>query len=286
MINNFGGFYRTEIYVHEARMLGGDVQAPCINNSRYLTRIVGKTIYLGFVHMSELKDKTVGRIADERKAEGAFASLADFVSRVPVSLEQVRLLIRVEAFRFTGKSKKTLLWEAHSLMAQTKAVTETRELFQVGTPDYELPELEESAYDDAMDEFEILGFPLSNPFALVRQLPPQTCTARQLPDRVGEQVTLNGYLVNIKQTQTARGQHMHFGTFLDTEGYFIDTVHFPPVSKQYPFRGNGCYSLSGIVEEEFGFASIHVSEMHKLHYQHEPENPALAFQPVSRSKRH
>jgi DNA-directed DNA polymerase III PolC len=32
-INNFGGFYRTELYVHEARMHGGIIQAPCINHS-------------------------------------------------------------------------------------------------------------------------------------------------------------------------------------------------------------------------------------------------------------
>ena len=30
-INNFGGFYRTEFYVHEARMLGARIEAPCVN---------------------------------------------------------------------------------------------------------------------------------------------------------------------------------------------------------------------------------------------------------------
>ena len=33
VINNFGGFYRTEVYVHEARMAGAAVYAPCINRS-------------------------------------------------------------------------------------------------------------------------------------------------------------------------------------------------------------------------------------------------------------
>jgi DNA-directed DNA polymerase III PolC len=35
VINNFGGFYRTEYYIHEARMSGATVLPPCINQSLY-----------------------------------------------------------------------------------------------------------------------------------------------------------------------------------------------------------------------------------------------------------
>ena len=51
VINNFGGFYRTEVYVHEARMQGGKIHAPCINHSLYLTRITGEDIYLSLIHI-------------------------------------------------------------------------------------------------------------------------------------------------------------------------------------------------------------------------------------------
>lgn len=37
VINNFGGFYNTELYIHEARMCGARIEAPCVNKSRYLT---------------------------------------------------------------------------------------------------------------------------------------------------------------------------------------------------------------------------------------------------------
>jgi DNA polymerase-3 subunit alpha len=33
VINNFGGFYRTGIYVQEALKAGAKVEAPCLNNS-------------------------------------------------------------------------------------------------------------------------------------------------------------------------------------------------------------------------------------------------------------
>ena len=45
VLNNGGGFYKAEFYIHEARMLGAQIEAPCINNSFSLNRIKGKTIF-------------------------------------------------------------------------------------------------------------------------------------------------------------------------------------------------------------------------------------------------
>ncbi len=59
---------------------------------------------------------------------------------------------------------------------------------------------------------------------------------------------------------------MQFGTFLDYEGEWIDTVHFPPVAKQYPFRGKGIYKLMGRVVEEFGFYTLEISGMERMAY--------------------
>ena len=56
---------------------------------------------------------------------------------------------------------------------------------------------------------------------------------------------------------------MHFGTFLDFDGDFIDTVHFPPVAAKYPFRGKGIYTITGKVMIEFDCVSIEVSCMER-----------------------
>ncbi len=84
VINNFGGFYRTEFYVHEARMLGANIHAPDINRSDYLSNISGKDIYLGFVHIADLEKNVADKILAEREANGAFSSLADFMKRVEI----------------------------------------------------------------------------------------------------------------------------------------------------------------------------------------------------------
>lgn len=57
---------------------------------------------------------------------------------------------------------------------------------------------------------------------------------------------------------------MYFGTFLDRDGHFIDTVHFPPIAVKYPFRGKGIYAITGKVLEEFGCINIEVVSLYKL----------------------
>ena len=63
---------------------------------------------------------------------------------------------------------------------------------------------------------------------------------------------------------------MQFGTWLDRDGYFIDSTHFPPVAAKYPFRGRGVYELFGKVVEEFDFYSLELIAMRKLEYVHDP----------------
>jgi len=104
VINNFGGFYRTEFYFHEARMNGAQIELPCVNKSEYLTTIYEDQIYIGFVHLKSLETKVGQQIAIERNRNGEFRSLNNFFTRVALGLEQVRILIRIGAFRFTGKT--------------------------------------------------------------------------------------------------------------------------------------------------------------------------------------
>jgi DNA polymerase-3 subunit alpha len=70
-------------------------------------------------------------------------------------------------------------------------------------------------------------------------------------------------LVTRKETKTARGDRMAFGNFVDLRGEFIDTVHFPDVARQYPFRGRGVYKLTGKVTEEFECLSLEIEKMER-----------------------
>ena len=156
------------------------------------------------------------------------------------------------------------MWEIYSLINPQKEKETSKELFEVQTPKWQLPELTSNRFDDAFDEIELLGFSLGSPIDILKDKSPVTLTAKELNNHINETVSIVGYLVNVKNTSTSKGERMCFGTFTDTEGRWIDTVHFPPTIKNYPFVGPGCYLLKGKVTVEFDFMSIEISEMHRL----------------------
>lgn len=264
VINNFGGFYRTEYYVHEARMHGAEIIAPHINKSNYLTCIEGIKIYLGFIHVAEMEQNTAENILLERNKNGTFINLTDFMKRVAISLDQLRLLIRVGAFEFTGRTKKQLLWDIHSIMGDDKKTHTEKELFEPEYKTYEMPELYHNERDDALDEMQLLGFPLCSPFSFIKNMPNTTMKAKDLAQHIGKNISIVGYLVTVKYTRTKHKDEMLFGTFIDTEGRFFDTTHFPKIAKEFPLRGKGCYLIHGRVASEFNFCSIDVARLEKL----------------------
>lgn len=272
VINNFGGFYHSWVYVNEARRCGCTIHMPCVNESRNSTSIQGSNVYLGFVHVKDIEGGLVSALEEERGRGGKFRSLEDFIGRVRVTLDQLLILIRIDAFRFTGKSKKELFWEAHMLLGKSDKPCE-RVLFGMPRKDFVLPQLEKSLIEDAYDEIEMIGFPVSmSSFDMLQTRFRGEIMARNLYSHVGKKVRMVGDLVTIKNVHTVKGEWMHFGCFLDAEGEFFDTVNFPNSLKKYPFRGYGIYLVLGEVTEEFGFPSITVEKMARLPRIPDPRN--------------
>jgi DNA polymerase-3 subunit alpha len=67
VLNNFGGFYKTQDYVHEARMLGARIEAPCVNRSLHLNSIFEQSIFLGFILLHQLEKRSAEQILLARK---------------------------------------------------------------------------------------------------------------------------------------------------------------------------------------------------------------------------
>jgi DNA-directed DNA polymerase III PolC len=271
VINNFGGFYRTWVYFNEARRWGATIHLPCVNRSGYKTSITGKDIYIGFIHLQNLEQEVAGMIIEERDRNGAFRSLEDLLQRVPVGLEQAIILIRINALRFTGKSKKALLWDAHLILGNQKKKDPMRELFPVRKREFRLPELEQTALENTYDELELLGFSVTIPaFELLQTSFRGEVMARHMLEHLGRKVRMLGNLVTIKYVRTRHRQWMNFGTFLDAEGEFFDVVNFPDSLKHFPYKGQGIYLIYGLITEEFGFPGMTVEKMAKLPYRPDP----------------
>ncbi|MEZ4739619.1 MAG: DNA polymerase III subunit alpha [Flavobacteriales bacterium] len=312
--NNFGGFYRTEFYLHEAKRAGATIEAPCINRSEELCSLLRSdheranpqplqpstpnTIYLGLGNIKSLNSEVVQLVLNERRRKGPFTDLQDLIRRVPLHVEQARILIRVGALRFTGKSKPGLLWELTLMHRGPSNASTDGDLFITKIEEPKLPELKHYPLADAYDELELLGFPLRDPFTLVEYDPaaqlaivgrdgrlmgrvgdpqpstsnpqPTTIAAKDMPAHKGKRVTMLGYMIHVKTTTTNSGSYMSFGSFIDPAGDFWDSTQFPSVAARYPFRGRGVYILNGYVEEEFGHCSLRTERVEKLPWKPDP----------------
>ncbi|MGV3597102.1 MAG: DNA polymerase III subunit alpha [Bacteroidota bacterium] len=265
VINNFGGFYSTWVYVHEAIKAGVTMHLPCVNNSDWLTNLNGDDAYLGFIHVKGLEQGVAERIITERFYNGVYKDFEDFATRTKAPLEQLLLLIRVGALRFTGQGKRTLQWDAHLLTGHIDTAPDVRCLFETKAKKFELPVLEHSIVEDAYDEMELLGFSLSmSAFDLVEIPQKGLITAQELKANAGRTVSIAGNFVAPKPVRTVHGQEMAFAAFLDKNGAFFDTVHFPDSLKYYPIHGKGVYQIIGKVVLDFEYPCIEVRRLKKL----------------------
>ncbi|PWL33092.1 MAG: DNA polymerase III subunit alpha [Fluviicola sp. XM-24bin1] len=302
-INNYGGFYRTELYVYEARLFGATIKPPCINTSNLYTKLKGTDIYLGFHLLHSFDTKTATMIMRDREINGPYEDLDDILERIPISMEQIVILIRVNALRFTGKDKRTLLWEAHvKWNKESQKDILMADLFRVKPKEFEIPALQNSWQEDAFDQMELLGFSIYSPFNLILEeekkrmeelrasrasapdsqsdkpraealeahtptstaAEPPYVLAKDLPKFDGKEVWIMGHYIHAKRTTTSGGEHMFFGTFLDEEGNWLDTVHFPEVAQKYRFRGGGVYKVKGKVTIEYEALIVEASYMEKM----------------------
>ena len=268
VINNFGGFYSRELYFLELLKTGGEIKAPCVNNSDQYTNIRGNEVYVGFIHIKKLQSKLVEIIIEERNINGPYLHLQDFIERTNIGLEQLNTLISIGALRFTGKSKKRLLWEANFLQKKNQPELHIgKSLFEEEPIEFALPELIDNPLDDLYDELEIMGFTLSNPFYLVDDDTSKYILSGDFKNHIGKIVTCLVYFIAHKHVVTKNNDAMYFGTFVDKNLDWIDTVHFPDVAKKYPINNSGFYRIKGKVVEDFGVESIEVQTMFKVGYK-------------------
>ena len=181
------------------------------------------------------------------------------------------ILIKIGSFRFTKHNKTQLLWEVHFLLNKKGSGIKPGLLFYTEEKKFELPILEYNILEDAYDEIEYIGFPVSvSYFDLLKTKFRGEINSSQLAESIGKKVKMLGQLVTIKYVYTKKREIMHFATFIDVQGEFFDTVHFPDSLKNYPFRGNGMYLILGEITHEFDFPSITVEKLAKMPIKSDP----------------
>jgi len=85
-------------------------------------------------------------------------------------------------------------------------------------------------------------------------------------------VRMVGDFVFDKPVHTKNGKYLRFGTFLDVEGNFSDTVDFPPSLKNFPLNKSGVYLVKGKVVLDFGYSGIEVQKIGLMPLKPDPRN--------------
>ncbi|MDR2272060.1 MAG: DNA polymerase III subunit alpha [Sphingobacterium sp.] len=273
VLNNYGGFYNMMVYVNEAKRAGAELMLPCVNESMLRTSIQGKQVYLGFDCILNLEGKLAERITAERLLHGEYTSLENFTLRTGAPLEQLIILIRCGAFRFTGIGKKELLWEAHLLSSDKRKEHTSALLFENMMAKPVLPKLESHFLEDLYDEIQLFGFCISGSlFDIAKSEYRGDINGKDLKGAEGRIVRIVGVLVTYKVVPTKNGSIMKFGTFLDVEGNFFDSVHFAPSLKKYPLYSSGLYLIEGKVVLDFGCPAIEVIKCGRMPMQADPRS--------------
>jgi len=272
VLNNGGGFYSVEHYLHEAQQQGATICPPCINNSDHPNRLIGTSIYLGFGYLKNLETFTVQRMLSERQLNGSYSSLDDFIDRVTISIEQLTILIRIDAFRFTQQAKTELLWQAIFKLNADGVKSQQSKLFKIQHKEFKLPKLNSNWIENAYDEMELLGFPLCNYFNLVHGDMANGINASQMKDHINQEVLIYGSLVTTRFNKTSQGKLMRLSTFIDKNGDYFDAVHFTDVVEKYPVNGLGVYACYGRITDRFDFYSMSVVWSRKAAILPDPRN--------------
>ena len=256
VISNQGGFYSACAYVSEARRMGLAILPPDVNASDWAYAGEGDRLRIGLMQVKTLQKGLGERIVQERKQGGPYRSFEDFRRRIDPHPTQARALIRAGCCdSLAGElTRPALLWRLYA-----------EERYRDGP----LPVPEEYTESKKLaHEIVSLGFltsrhPLTCYRDSIERLRP--VPASQIHRYIRRRITMVGWLVTEKPVETKTGQAMEFVTFEDTTALY-DATLFPHVYRRCHqlLASTRAYVVRGLVEEEFGVATVTVSELQPL----------------------
>ncbi|BCG45747.1 Error-prone repair homolog of DNA polymerase III alpha subunit [Citrifermentans bremense] len=257
VISNQGGYYSPFAYISEGRRLGLAILPPDINESEYHYTGKEKTLRVGLMQIDGLTRDGADRLLKERREQGPFASFKEFLHRARLQRADAERLVKAGCFdALEGEEKRpALLWELLHFQQQATAL-----LFEQKT---ELPH--PPPYDAQLvlrQEVEALGFLVSrHPLALYKEQwqRHRPIKASELIRHSGKWVTMVGWWITTKTVEDKHGRPMEFISFEDVTSIF-DATFFPDVYARFcrKLSQRRPYLLKGIVEEEFGVATLRV----------------------------
>ncbi len=238
---------RIAFLVDECKSMNLQILPPNVNESaQNFTKAGEKTIHFGLNAIKNVGHNVVSSIVEERKANGEFKSVADFVERVQskdLNKKSLESLIKCGALDNFGERNQLLagMEQMLNLARETQRARQNGQISlfggqsKISIPSFKLPQTKPADKKDRLGwEKELLGLYISehplkdyqNQLSRIT-IPFQALSKRQ----VGHRISIGGVVNKIQKVTTRSGQPMLFVEIEDMTGR-IETLVFPTVLEQ------------------------------------------------------
>jgi DNA polymerase III alpha subunit len=256
VLSNGGGYYSAAVYIQEIRRLGLAILLPCINKSIYEYTGSGNTVRIGLLAIKNLRRSSAEVVVEERKANGEYKSLKDFLVRTHAGFEDTVHLIKCGAMDCFGvgrpdmlrqldiyvKYRRILDRQNESLFADEELELEHKVISGINYTLEEKCLAEMKAFD-----YMVSRHPLQFYEGWINN---STVTkAIDIPKMHGKHVKMIGWFMTAKRIKTKSGKIMKFLSLEDLTDTF-EAVLFPETYAKYAEKtmSFGPYLVEGKVD--------------------------------------
>ncbi|RRG17710.1 DNA polymerase III subunit alpha [Weissella viridescens] len=245
-------------YIAEAREVGVTIQGPSLNQSwqGYSVNQQGQ-LQMGLASILGLRRDFRAAILDARKQLGGFKDLTQFIGSLPNKyrkVEQLEPLVYAGALDDFGYNRRSILESLQGYLDAVGLAGDSMSLFETLTP--KVRQLDEFPTEERLaHEYDTLGVYLSGHPIEAYLGQPHTDINSLVAGL--DQVTLIGYVQNVKVIRTKKGDQMAFVDVMDLTGTISITV-FPKLYQQVaPLLEKGkTLRIQGKVEQQRGRDSL------------------------------
>jgi DNA-directed DNA polymerase III PolC len=268
ILNNDRGYYEDRVYLEEALRCGVHFHLPDINRSEDGFSLEHRGVRIGLRRVRCLSMETRLRLIEERRGEGPFLSLRDFVTRVRPNQRETRNLILAGAFDLLDSTRPELLWRAEIYYRNHQLIPppsdRSGELFPFSRScEIVLPRIRNP---DPIElrrwEYAVLRMTAEGMGSVIGPAGREgsVVASEELSSHVGRVVTCFGWCSATRRTRTKDGRFMRFFTLEDPTGT-VEAVFFPDAYEHYGhlIRGEGPYYLTGEVTREHDVIGVRVT---------------------------
>ncbi|MBK9285100.1 MAG: hypothetical protein IPM51_12410 [Sphingobacteriaceae bacterium] len=235
VLSNGGGFYSPAVYVQESKRIGLEVKLPCINKSEYEYTGRGKVLRIGLLAVKNLSRNSIEKIISERKENGKYVSLADFLVRTQLGYEETALLIKCGAMHCFKITRPKLLRLLDIYIHHRKILNENyNDLFMNDTFSLERDvstDVNYSVEEICRNEYEAFSYMVTrHPLNFFPEWTKDNhiIRAKDMIKNRGKNARMVGWYMTSKRIRTKKGDIMKFLSLEDLTGTF-EAVIFPKV---------------------------------------------------------